>query len=89
MELKDERATAELRRLNAEADKLEAEAEKLKAEVHKLSPEALKVKAEAGKLEAETRRYRHNAITDIVKSGLAVFAAIIAAYKFADSLGWL
>ena len=40
MELKDERATAELRRLNAEADKLEAEAEKLKAEAHKLSPSA-------------------------------------------------
>ena len=82
MEPKEERAAAELRRLNAEADMLEAEAAKLK-------PEALKLVAEAEKLVADVRRGKQSAIAEFARLALAVFAAIIAGYKFAQGLGWL
>ncbi len=82
MEPKEERAAAELRRLNAEADMLEAEAAKLK-------PEALKLAAEAEKLVADVRRVKQSAIAEFARLALAVFAAIIAGYKFAQGLGWL
>ena len=82
MEPKEERAAAELRRLNAEADMLEAEAAKL-------VPEALKLKAEAAKLQADEHRSRQSAIAEFVRLALALFAAIIAGYKFAQGLGWL
>ncbi len=82
MEPKEERAAAELRRLNAEADMLEAEAAKL-------VPEALKLKAEADKLKADVRRSRQSAIAEFARLALALFAAIIAGYKFAQGVGWL
>ena len=82
MELEEDRAAAELRRLYAEAEKLEAEASKL-------APEALKLRAEAGWMQAEVHRLRHRVIADFAKLGLAVIATIIAAFTFADSLGWL
>ena len=82
MELEEDRAAAELRRLYAEAEKLEAEASKR-------APEALKLQAETGRMQAEVHRFRHSAIADFAKLGLPVFATIIAAYTFADSLGWL
>ena len=54
MELEEERAGHEWKRVYAEADKLEAEAKKLRAE--------------AGGLRAEMRRFRRSAIVDRAKS---------------------
>ena len=75
MEPKEERAAAELRLLNAEAARL--------------LPEVLKLAAEADKLQAGVRRGKQSAIAEFARLVLAVFAAIIAGYKFAQGLGWL
>ncbi|MCY3812140.1 MAG: hypothetical protein OXH15_10125 [Gammaproteobacteria bacterium] len=82
MEPEEERAAAELRRLNAESEKLGAEAAKLRLE-------ALKLAADADKAKADIRRSRQSANAEFARLALAVFAAIIAGYKFAESLGWL
>lgn len=89
MEPEEERAAAELRKLNAETVRLEAEARKLVPEATKLEAEANKLTAEAAKLRAERWRFRQSAIADFAKLGLAFFAAGIAALKVFESLGWL
>ena len=71
----EERTVKEFRNLDAASAKLEAEANKLDVE--------------ARKLEAEVRNLDQAAYTDAVKLGLAAFAAILAALKVADTLGWL
>lgn len=82
MQLKAERAAAELRRLNAEAERLKAEAGTLGAEASKLA-------AEADKLKAEAERLRRSTVKDAWMVGLAVFAAGLAALQFAHGVGWL
>ena len=71
----EERTAKELRNLDAASAKLEAEANKLDVE--------------ARKLEAEVLKFEQTAFIDAVKLGLAVFAAILAALKVADTLGWI
>ena len=63
--------------------------EDINAETAKLEIEANKLKAEADKLEAEAWRLQLSVPMDVGKSGLAVFAAVIAALKTAESLGGL
>ena len=59
------------------------------AEVARLRAETEKLEAESAKLMAEARRFDNNTTLDIYKLALAVFAAVIAGLKTAESLGWL
>ena len=75
MKREEKRAAAGLRKLYAEAEKLEAEA-------RRPAPEA-------GSLRAMLGKFRHSAIADFAKLGLAMFAAILVALEFVDSVGRL
>ena len=60
-----------------------------RAELKRLRAETEKLKAEAAKLMAEGRRLDNNTTLDVYKLLLAVFAAVVAGTKAAESLGWL
>ena len=60
-----------------------------RAELERLRAETEKLKAEAAKLMAEGRRLDNNTTLDVYKLLLAVFAAVVAGTKAAESLGWL
>ena len=68
---------------------MEPDREQPPAEVERLRAETEKLEAEAAKLMAEARRFDNNTTLDIYKLALAVFAAVIAGLKTAESLGWL
>ena len=63
--------------------------EQLSAEVARLRAETETLEAEAAKLIAEAWRFDSNTTLGIYKLALAVFAAVIAGIKTAESLGWL
>ena len=65
------------------------EEERAAAELRRINAEADKLAAEADKLEAEEQRLLRGVVKDAWTIGLAVFAAGLAALKFADSVGWL
>ena len=65
------------------------EEERTAKELRNLDAASAKLEAEARKLEAEVRTFEQTAFIDAVKLGLAVFAAILAALKVADALGWI
>ena len=68
---------------------MEPDREQPPAEFARLRAETEKLEAEAAKLMAEARRFDNNTTLDIYKLSLAVFAAVIAGLKAAESLGWL
>ncbi len=68
---------------------MEPEEERAAAELRRINAEADKLAAEADKLEAEEQRLNSSVVKDAWTIGLAVFAAGLAALKFADSVGWL
>ena len=68
---------------------MEPDREQPPAEVERLRAETEKLEAETAKLMAEARRFDNNTTLDIYKLSLAVFAAVIAGLKTAESLGWL
>lgn len=59
------------------------------AELERLRAETAKLEAERAKLMAEARRLDNNTTLDVVKLLVAVYAAIVAGVKAAESLGWL
>lgn len=68
---------------------MEPDREQPPAEVERLRAETEKLEAETAKLMAEARRFADNTTLDIYKLAIAVFAAVIAGLKTAESLGWL
>ena len=68
---------------------MEPDREQPPAEFERLRPETEKLEAEAAKLMAEARRFDNNTTPDVCKVLLAVFAAVLAGMKTAESLGWL
>ena len=68
---------------------MEPDREQPPTEAERLRAETLKLEAEAAKLMAEARRFDNNTILDVSKLLLAVFAAVLAGLKTAESLGWL
>lgn len=68
---------------------MEPDREQPPAEAERLRAETEKLEAETAKLMAEARRFDNNTTLDIYKLALAVFAAVIAGLKTAESLGWL
>ena len=58
-------------------------------EPERLRTETAKLEAERAKLMAEARRLYNNTTLDVVKLLVAVYAAIVAGVKAAESLGWL
>jgi len=68
---------------------MEPDREQPPAEAARLWAETEKLEAEAVKLMAEARRFDNNTILDVSKLLLALFAAVLAGLKTAESLGWL
>ena len=68
---------------------MEPDREQPPTEAERLWAETQKLKAKAAKLMAESRRFDNNTILDVSKLLLAVFAAVLAGLKTAESLGWL
>ena len=68
---------------------MEPDREPPPAEVERLRAETAKLEAEAAKLMAEARRFDNNTILDVSKLLLALFGAVLAGLKTAESLGWL
>ena len=68
---------------------MEPEEERAAAELRRINAEANKLAAEADKLGAEEQRLLRSMAKDAWTIGLAVFAAGLAALKFAESVGWL
>jgi len=68
---------------------MEPDREQPPTEAERLLAETEKLKAEAAKLMAESRRFDNNTTLDIYKLALALFAAVLAGIKTAESLGWL
>lgn len=58
-------------------------------ELERLRAETGKLDAERTKLLAEARRLDNNTTLDVVTLLVAVYAAIVAGVKVAESLGWL
>ncbi len=68
---------------------MEPDQDETVAELERLRAETGKLEAERTKLLAEARRLDNNTTLDVVKLLVAVYAAIVAGVKAAESLGWL
>lgn len=68
---------------------MEPDQDRSVAELERLRAETGKPEAETTKMLAEARRLDNNTTLDVVKLLVAVYAAIVAGVKVAESLGWL
>ena len=68
---------------------MEPDQDRSVAELDRLRAEFGKLEAERTKLLADARRLYNNPTLDVVKSLVAVYAAIVAGVKVAEGPGWL